>query len=173
MNRLIAFLLALTLQAPAYAFSTDLDDVKKQAKMELVDNCQQVMDDTDMTAKEKMEVLSDWVVEEGVRKAQLQAFLNEMIDGVNRAVMAFPPKLLDTIPPDIENDEIPEFLVLQLLNCKAMREAEDMVNPKTKAPVLHLSISLTEQESRSLSTVDKMINFLMSHEDRIFVQVQK
>lgn len=171
MKYLLTLLLVIGVVAPVYAVDPykGVDEEVKEAKAFVAK-----LKASPLSADEKFFGLSENFVGEVRNRKVAENFIDWYMAGVGRALDATPLKVRDSLPPGMENADIPEYLVHQLLNMDAMSRAQDeVVGAPKKPPVLYLGIKLTQEEVRRLSNSDDMINFVINHEDRVFYQVQK
>lgn len=172
MKYLLTLLLVIGMMAPAYA-GPDFSNTKaiELEGQQLIHNIVQA---PVLTKDQKIDILSQALTKAIYDVAHLEAYITWFVDGIARGVEAAPLKVIESIPPNMENADIPEFLVRQLMNIQAMKRTQDEVVGAPKAPpVLYLGIKLTGEEARRLTSSDDMINFVINHEDRVFFQVQK
>lgn len=172
MRYLLTLLLVMGMMAPAYA-GPDFSK-RKQIVLEGRQLIHNVTQAPDLTKDQKIDILSQEVDKAVYDLGTFEAYIDWFVDGISKAVGASPLVVRDSIPPNMENADIPEFLVRQLMNIQAMKRTQDQVVGAPKAPpVLYLGIKLTGEEVRRLTSSDDMINFVINHEDRVFFQVQK
>lgn len=171
MKYLLTLLLVIGMMAPAYAGP----DMTKAKAVEL--EGRQLINDivsaNDLTKDQKIDILSQAVVKGVSDLAIEEAYLDWLIAGIGRALDASPLKIRDSLPPMMENADIPEYLVHQLLNINAMKRTQDEVTGAKPGPVLYVGVKLTPEEYRKLSNADDMINFMLNNEQRLFFQVEK
>ncbi len=176
MNKLILLIGALLLSSSLPVFAESITDKAfkaglKAVELEITDL--EELKRSSLSTQEKQNMLFNRVCELTKDKAIAEAYVDWFIEGIGRAVDAMPPHMVDSIPPNLENADIPEYLVKQLLNASAVQRAGAQVTNSKGDTVLNLSIKITPEEYRRLSTTDQMINFIMNHEDRIFVRIDK
>lgn len=171
MKYLLTLLLVIGMMAPAYA-GPDFSRGKA-----VVLEGQQLINDlinaSDLTKDQKIDILSQALLKSVQDLATEEAYIDWFIAGIGRALDASPLKVRDSLPPDMENADIPEYLVQQLLNMDAMRRAQNEVVGAKPSPILNVSIKLTPEELRRLSSRDDMINLILNNESRLFFQVEK
>lgn len=174
MRYLLTLLLVMGMMAPAYAdVAGDAFKAKQEATDLEMGTIEQIKA-SKFSDKEKIEILSGRIFELAGGQAVAEVYIDWFIEGISRALGASPLAVRDSIPSGMMNADIPEFLVRQLMNIQAMKRTQDEVVGAPKAPpVLYLGIKLTGEEVRRLTSSDDMINFVISHEDRVFFQVQK
>lgn len=170
MKYLLTLLLVIGMMAPAYAVDPykGVDEEVKEAKAFVAK-----LKASPLSADEKFFGLSENFVSEVRNRKVVENFIDWYIEGVGRALDATPLKVRDSLPPDMENADIPEYLVHQLLNIDAMRRAQNEVVGAKPSPILIVSIKLTPEELRRLSSRDDMINLILNNESRLLFQVEK
>lgn len=171
MKYLLTLLLVIGMMAPAYAA---VDPYKGTAEeVQSANYYVEKVHGSKLSEEEKFSAISENFVNEVRRRKIAENFVDWLIDGISRALDASPLKVRDSLPPDIENADIPEYLVHQLLNMDAMRRAQNEVVGAKPSPILNVSIKLTQEELRRLSSRDDMINLILNNESRLFFQVEK
>lgn len=176
MNKLISYSLlvgALLIGfSPSVLAFPDFKDAQADAIGEEA-AAQQVIDSR-APAPEKFGLLRDRLGELAYKKSQAESVVNWLIDGIGRAVSASPPQFIDGMPPDMENADIPEFLVRQCLNASALQKAGTQVyGAKPNEIVLFLSVKVTPEEYRKLGARTTLENFIISNPDRWFIRIEK
>lgn len=171
MRYLLILLLVIGMMAPVYAGP----NMNKAKAMQLEGRqlINDIVNANDLNKDQKIDILSQALMK-GVTDLSIEeAYLDWLIAGIGRALDASPLKVRDSIPPNMENADIPEYLVHQLLNIDAMRRTQNEVIGAKPSPVLYVSVKLTPEEYRKLSNSDDMINFMLNNEQRLFFQVEK
>lgn len=171
MKHLLTLLLVMGIMAPVYA-GPDFSKTKavELEGRQLIHN---IVEASDLTKDQKIDILSQALTKAIYDVAHLEAYITWFVDGIARGVEAAPIRVIDSIPSNMENADIPEYLVRQLLNMNAMKRTQDEVVGTKEAPVLYLRVKLTQDELRRLSNSDDMINFVINHEDRVFFQLER
>lgn len=171
MKYLLTLLLVMGMMAPAYA-GPDFSKTKaiELEGQQLIHNIVQA---PDLTKDQKIDILSQALTKAIYDVANLEAYITWFVDGIARGVEAAPLRVIESIPPNMENADIPEYLVRQLLNINAMKRTQDEVVGAKPSPVLYVGVKLTPEEYRKLSNSDDMINFMLNNESRLFFQVEK
>ena len=172
MRYLLTLLLVMGMMPPVYAFDAFEGVAEKVAAAKA--HAKMIAEHPNLSTEEKLFGLTECFVDQ-VQKTEIENnVISWLIDGISRALGASPLAIRDSIPSNMENADIPEYLVRQLLNMDAMKRTQDeVVGAPKKPPVLYLGIKLTQEEVRRISNSDDMINFVINHEDRVFFQVQK
>ena len=171
MKYLLTLLLVMIMEAPVYAFDPyeDVDQQVAAAKAHV----KKLTQNLNLSKEEQIFVLSECFVDM-VRKEKVSYnYVDWFIEGIKKAVGACPLKVQDSIPPNMENADIPEYLVNQLKNINAMKRTQDEVTGTKPGPVLYIGLKLTLEELRRLSSRDDMINLIFNNESRLFFQVEK
>ncbi len=178
MNRLIAYsllagliMIGANLSAEALPFP-DFKDAQADAVGEGASS-QFVINNKQLSTEDKFTLLRDRTSELAYKKSQAEAVVDWLLDGVGRAVSAAPPRLVDSFPPDLNNSDIPEFLVKNLVNFNTLQRVKNDTVGAKPSTVLVLSVKVTPDEFRRLSDRDSIINFFINNEERIFFEVQK
>lgn len=174
MNKLIALLTGLIMIGANLSALAGPDMSKvKTVTLEGEQLIHNVMEAKDLTKDQKMDILSQALLKAVRDLAIEESYIDWFIDGINRAVGASPPRLVDSFPPNLENADIPEFLVKNLVNFNTLQKVKNDTVGAKPSTVLVLSVKVTPDEFRRLSDRDSIINFFINNEERIFFEVQK
>lgn len=167
MNRwLLTILLVMSTWAPAQAEPKNYFQHMQDRTLAEEVSAEKVINATGISTKEKFQILQNRLGELAGRESGAQDFCDWFIDGISRAVRSATLKVQDSIPEQMENADIPEFLVKQTLNSVDVKKLN-------KPSVLYVGVSISQDEARRLSSRDDMINFMLNHEDRLFYQLEK
>lgn len=167
-NRLIAFLLALTLQAPAFAFDP-YKAAQEAADGEVLD-ITFILNSKQFTDKQRLSMLRDKVLEKTHKAAFAEEFNNWMVEGIRRGLSTAPLQVQDSVPPDMNNADLPEFLVKECVNFNKSKGGASGL-PINKLLIVG-SIAVTNSQYRKMGTADDFLNFMLDNAGDIFFHIE-
>ncbi len=111
------------------------------------------------TNETKLGILSRLFEEQVYKRAIAESFVNWLVEGIKRAVSASPIEIQDSIPPNMENADIPEFLVKQLQNPSAKGSS---VGLKSNELMVVFSMPISKEEYRKNRDYDEFVNLFLN-----------
>lgn len=118
-----------------------------------------VVEARDLTKDQKIDTLSQAVNKSVYDLATMAAYVNWLVEGIIKAVSASPLEIQDSIPPNMENADIPEFLVKQLQNPNAKGSS---VGLKSNELMVVFSMPITKEEYRKNRDYDEFVNLFLN-----------
>lgn len=171
MNKLIALLLIVFLQlAPAYA-GPDFTKAK-QVELEGRQLLNNIVNAQDLTKDQKIDIFSQALLKGVHDLGAMECYIDWFVEGIQRAVAAAPLKVQDSIPPNMENADIPEYLVRQANNMVSLQKVQRQHSGASQK-IYVIALPITPTEERQLKNADEILNFFLNHSDRIYVEVQQ
>lgn len=156
-NSLLSGALLLGFNQPSFA-GPDFKDRERVVVegRQLISN---VVEARDLTKDQKIDILSQAVNKSVYDLATMEAYVNWLIEGITKAVGASPLEIQDSIPPNMENADIPEFLVKQLQNPSAKGSS---VGLKSNELMVVFSMPITKEEYRKNRDYDEFVNLFLN-----------